>query len=404
MPRHPKFDHRKDKTSGAWVINVPASITATGKREQHFFKTRDLAKAHGAKLREKFFADGAKSNAITPTLADDATAAAAVLELWGVSLLEAARAYAATREREAASKPLAEATAAWLLSCDHLRQATLTGYKQTVGKLEAALGDKTLANITSEELQAVITGGTTPSVAAHRHRHARAFWRWSCGKGWCQPEALDKVELPKLKKDGEIETLTPEQAETLLRVAETHFPAAVASYALQLFAGIRVEELARLAADNVTPDGIELGAAITKKGRRRHITLSKTLAAWLAKHPFEPCPNWRRVDRACRYLAGWGVAPPPELVTVPEPQKGEKLPPRPDWPSNALRHSHATYAVASGTALETLLFEFGHTGNANVLRAHYVGRASKKQALEFFAIMPKGVAAPATIQPVESVA
>ena len=405
MPRHPKFDHRKDKTSGAWVINVPASITATGKREQHFFKTRDLAKAHGAKLREKFFADGAKSNAITPTLADDATAAAAVLEPWGVSLLEAARAYATTREREAASKPLAEATAAWLLSCDHLRQATLTGYKQTVGKLEAALGDKTLANITTEELQGVITGGTTPSVAAHRYRHARAFWRWSCGKGWCQPEALDKVELPKLKKDGEIETLTPEQAETLLRVAETHFPAAVASYALQLFAGIRVEELARLDAENVTPDGIELGAAITKKGRRRHITLSKTLAAWLAKHPFEPCPNWRRVDRACRYLAGWGVAPPPELVTVPEPKKGEKLPPRSDWPSNALRHSHATYAVASGTPLETLLFEFGHTGNANVLRAHYVGRASKKQALDFFAIRPEGeTAAPVQLEAVEGAA
>lgn len=386
------------------MINVPATITATGKREQHFFKTRDLAQAHGAKLREKFFEDGAKSNAITPTLADDATAAAAVLEPWGVSLLEAARAYAAGREREAASKPLAEATAAWLVTCEHLRKSTLTGYKQTVGKLEAALGSKLLATITTEQLQAAIVKDTTASVAAHRYRHARAFWRWACGKGWCQPETLDRVELPKVKSDGEIGFLKPEQAEALLRVAETHFPQAVASYALQLFAGIRVEELSKLEAGNVTADGIELGASITKKGRRRHITPSKTLAAWLAKHPFEPCPNWRRVDRACRYLAGWGVAPPPELVTVPEPKKGEKLPPRPDWPSNALRHSHASFAIAAGTTLETLLFEFGHTGNANVLRAHYVGKASKKQALAFFAIMPEGVEAPATIQPVESVA
>jgi len=98
------------------------------------------------------------------------------------------------------------------------------------------------------------------------------------------------------------------------------------------------------------------------------------------------------------------VAPPPELVTVPEPKKGEKLPPRPEWPANALRHSHASFAIAAGTTLETLLFEFGHTGNANVLRAHYVGKASKKQALEFFAIMPDGVEAPATIKTVEFVA
>jgi hypothetical protein len=100
------------------------------------------------------------------------------------------------------------------------------------------------------------------------------------------------------------------------------------------------------------------------------------------------------------------VAPPPELVTIPEVKPGEKPKPRPAWPQNALRHSHASYAVASGTKLETLLFEFGHTGNANVLRAHYVGKASKKQALEFFAIRPEGVEAEAApqIEPVEEVA
>ena len=74
------------------------------------------------------------------------------------------------------------------------------------------------------------------------------------------------------------------------------------------------------------------------------------------------------------------------------------------WPQNALRHSHASYAVAYGVPLESLLFEFGHAGNPTLLRQHYVGKASKKQALEFFAIMPEGVAAPATIQPVDSVA
>lgn len=150
-----------------------------------------------------------------------------------------------------------------------------------------------------------------------------------------------------------------------------------------------MEEVIRLKAEHVSADGIELAAAVTKKGRRRHITPNETLNHWLKQYPFEPCPNWRRVDQACRYLAGWDVTPDPDFFTPPELPPGVKQPARPAWPQNCLRHSHASYAVAAGASLENLLFEFGHTGSANVLRQHYVGRASKKAALEFFAIVPK---------------
>jgi hypothetical protein len=71
------------------------------------------------------------------------------------------------------------------------------------------------------------------------------------------------------------------------------------------------------------------------------------------------------------------------------------------WPMNALRHTHASYAVAAGTPLETLLFEFGHAGTPTMLRAHYVGRASKKDALAFFAIRPGNTKAKTTLEAVE---
>jgi len=35
------------------------------------------------------------------------------------------------------------------------------------------------------------------------------------------------------------------------------------------------------------------------------------------------------------------------------------------------------------------LFEFGHAGTPALLRSNYVGRVSKKAAIEFFAIVPK---------------
>jgi site-specific recombinase XerD len=392
------------ESPNGWRLNIPAKYTESGSRERHFFKLKKDAEAAAKKLKQAAAEFGHRSQAIRPGLAEDATAAAALLEPWGASLLDAARYFAAAREREAASKPLSVATADWLSTCEHLRKNTLIGYRQTVGKLDAALGHKLLATITTEQLHAAIVKGRTPAVAAHRYRHARAFWRWAAGKGWCQAETLDKVEVPKATSDGEIEILTPSEAATLLAIAAKHFPKAVASYALQLFAGIRTEEITRMEAKHVSADGIELPASVTKKGRRRHITPNATLAAWLAKHPFEPCPNWRRVDRACRYLAGWKLAPDADLVPAKLVRDEEAEAAAREWPKNSLRHSHASYAVAAGVPLEALLFEFGHSGNPAVLRQHYVGRASKKQALEFFAIMPEGVEAPATIQPVESVA
>lgn len=197
---------------------------------------------------------------------------------------------------------------------------------------------------------------------------------------------------PKGATASEIEILTPDEATALLRTAEKNFPQSVASFALQLFAGIRAEEITRLEASHVNSDGIDLPASVTKKNRRRHITPSPTLAAWLEKYPFTPCTNWQEVSKAVRRLAGWAV----ESRLLDKPP----LPTRGAWPQNALRHSHATYAIGAGVALETLLFEFGHSGTPALLRSNYVGRASKKQAVAFFAIGPKGK----KIQTIEAVA
>jgi site-specific recombinase XerD len=390
MARTPKFNWKK--TPAGWQVDVPPSVSETGKRERHYFDTRDKAKAHAQSLREKFLAHGGQAAAIKPSLAEAAVAAEAILEPWGAGLVEAARFYADEMKRLGASKSVAEATADWIVSCEGgLRDRTLGGYKQTQKRLDT-LGGKLLAKVTAEDLQAAVCPlGSTGAAAAGHYRNARAFWKWSAKKGWCRADVFSRVEAPRVKKDGEIAILTPTEAQALLRVAEAHYPQAVASYALQLFAGIRAEELARMEAGNVTADGIELGASITKKGRRRHITPSATLKAWLARHPFAPCPNWRRVDMACRRLAGWAVesellnekVAAGELKKLPKASRGA-------WPQNVLRHTQASYAVANGAALETLLFEFGHTGSANVLRHHYVGRASKRAALEFFACRPEG--------------
>lgn len=381
------------KSPHGWRLNIPPKLSETGKRQQLFYRTQALALAAAAEMKAKVETFGIQARAISPTLADQATAAESILEPHGLSVLDAARIVAETRRRESASTTLSNAAAVWLAACEGLRPRTIRNYRLTADRLTGALGDRVLATVTAAEIQAVVAPvGSVGAAAAERIRNAKAFWNYAAGKGWCDAKVFEKVETPKSGRDAsEISILTSSESELLLRTAETHFPQAVASFALQLFAGIRAEELARLDSEHVTADGIELPAGVTKKGRRRHITPSATLRAWLSAHPFEPCSNWRETSAAVRRLAGWSVS----SRILNDRVKAGTMPPlspstRGPWPQNVLRHSHASYAIASGASLDSLLFEFGHVGSANILREHYVGRASKKQAVEFFAIAPAG--------------
>lgn len=386
MPRLPKF--KVTDTPQGFKVDIPASLSESGKRERHFFPTETAAKKHALEIKKRVKANGNNATAIKPSLAEAAYVAEQILKPWGVSLVEAARIVSAMREAQGKSHPLTECADAWLVACEGLRPRTLGGYTQTAAKLKAALGEAVMAIITADEIQLAICppGSSGASVEGHI-RNAKAFWRWCAKKGWCEAEIFNGVDKPKGgTKNDEIQILTVKQAESLLTVAAENYPQAVPHYALQLFAGIRAEEVKRLEAHHVSADGIELAAEITKKGRRRHITPSPTLAAWLEKYPFAPCDNWRQIDKACRRLTGWAVESR-LLSDPPEPTLGA-------WPQNALRHSHASYAVAFGVKLETLLFEFGHSGNSNLLRQHYVGKASKKEAIAYHSLAPAGVELP----------
>ncbi|MCP5537741.1 MAG: hypothetical protein H7A51_16095 [Akkermansiaceae bacterium] len=379
MPRTPKFQIQK--TPSGWMVNVPASMTESGKRERHFHKTRDLAKEHTIKLRDEFNKHGAGASAIRPALAEDAAKASAILKPWGLSLTEAAQRVAKELKLQEASVAIEDAYEAWFKSLDGLRPRSIKSYRLTLTRMMAAMPGRLLSTITAEEITGAIktTGISSATYALHR-RNARAFWNWCDKHDWCDKNVFSNVESPRKGSDKEIEYLSPEEAATLLQVAEEAYPLAVPMYAVALFAGVRAEELHRLEEKHVNDEGIDLPGEITKKGRRRHIALSDTLRSWLSVYPFKHCPNWRQIDCAVRRLAGWDVSSP-LLGSPPEPTRGK-------WPQNALRHTHASYAIASGVSLESMLFEFGHVGGVETLRKHYLGRATKAQAKEFFTLRP----------------
>ena len=377
---------------------MPKSVSATGKREQYFYPTRDKAVAAKKIFLEKYSAHGSAASIISPGLADEAQKAAKKLKKWGVSLTQAVDEYIAQREREKASRAACDAVEDWLnwceelLSKDELRPRTIRSYRQTGEKLKSALGTKNLAKVTAADIKKALNlKNAAGSGAALRYRNCRVFWRWCARKKWCDKTILYEIDTIKATNDKEVEILSPGEVLALMETCEKYAPRFCSHFALLAFGGIRAEEVARLEADLVEKTLIELPARVTKKKKRRYVEPCKNLAAWLEKYPFEPSREWPKQFNRIRRIAGWDIKDARELP------KDLKSPTRGKWPQNCLRHSHASYVLQTDKKIEDLLFEFGHTGSPALLQSNYRQRAKPEAALEFFAIVPEGVEKPQTI-------
>jgi integrase len=404
MARQTKFT--PIETAEGWRLNVPQKYTQSGRRERHFYRTQREAQAAAKSLKQSAAEFGHQSQAIRPSLAEDATAAEALLKPYEVTLLDAARFYLEAKKTESASQPVDAAIMHWISDIEsRLRGKSVTNCKQTMKRF-AELGGKMLSSVTREDLQNIVApAGMAPTSAAGHFRCGMAFWNWSARRGWCDAALYSKLDRPAKSQRKRIAFLTPEAADALLRSAAQYFPAVVGHFAIGLFAGVRPAELEILDPETVGVDGIEVGADESKGLSRRHIHPCETLAQWLTKYPYQTARNWDRVWDAVRRLAGWEVKSEFAEKMV---AKGvlSKLPPatRGAWPQDVMRHTCGTYHVAFGEDLGGMAFWFGHTGGETTLRRYYVGKAKRKQALEFFAIVPEGAEAPQQIKPVQSVA
>ncbi len=404
MARRTLFNPKK--TKDGWMLNIPAKYTMTGNRERHFYKTHKDANAASLKLKSKRDKFGENSLSISPTLADQATAAAKILKPLGITLLEAVSRFAEIEKQNRASVPIEDAIAAFRSTGDSWSRSQSTAYRLRGEKLIEAFPGRIISMIGGEELRVHLEETTGGAGAYNQNlRLVRAIWNW-CAKpprSWCNTEATAHLET-QATVSGEIGVLSSKQAETLLRTAEKHFPETVPAFAIALFTGMRQAEIERLNPSDFTEEGITVPALSAKTKRRRFVQMPEPLAAWLAAYPIADSvcpPNWQRKEKAVRYLAGWrvwpGVVPsiknPAKLEDLTE-EKREEFDALPAWPENALRHTAATIAIALGKPIETLTFEHGHVGGLEMLRRHYVGALPKSEAVKIWSIGPNGTKLP----------
>lgn len=397
----PVYDSKRDR----WRLDVPKTLSDTGARFRTWFKTRDAAREYIDKTT-----GAVPSSSIPPSLAQEADKARSILDPYDLdlvqaarevvaalkeldgagSILEAAKAYRASHDARTASKPLGEAVLLYLESLEGLRDATIKSYAYTIQKTLAPLHQKMMADITTKDIEDIF-GSRGPVARKMHHRNLKAFWKWSCHekRGWADMKVVNGLEKVRHSKDEDIQILKPAEVKALLTAAEAEGTAAAAAYAIAVFGGLRMAELSKLKWSDIGDDMIEIGPSVAKTHNRRLVPICPTLRAWIdatrgdANGDKLIVPsNWTDVSKSVRRRAGWDVAAR-LLEDPPKPTRGA-------WPSNAPRHTCATVQVAIGTALTDLVFKFGHTGSHDLLRKHYVGRLTKKDALSILAIGPNG--------------
>jgi len=163
-------------------------------------------------------------------------------------------------ERQAAGKPtmrlavtLGQAALEWLRYSEQdreVRQSTLRDYRSTVRELRAHFGDATpLETITAQDVEAyktvLVAGGKRGPRTIKRHLiilggvFRRAERKW--GTRW-NPAA--QVELPRERHGGEINFLTPEEVQALVRATPDAQDSAM--FLTAALTGLRMGELLAL--------------------------------------------------------------------------------------------------------------------------------------------------------------
>ena len=153
--------------------------------------------------------------------------------------------------------------------------------------------------------------------------------------------AIDKIKLV----DQPPEIFTPEQVQALLEKAPADLLPCVA---LGAFAGLRTAELLRLEWQDVDLKRgfINVSASKSKTAKRRLIPIMPNLAGWLR-------PYARGLKgRICPFSARW------YQFNIEQTAKAAGLS---KWPNNGLRHSFASYHLASHQNAPQLALEMGHT-------------------------------------------
>jgi integrase len=295
---------------------------------------------------------------------------AARSRLDGESLLSAAKEYA-HRHRHC-DKPVGEIVDELLASKQ--RDGLSLRYIQSLrGHLKngfAQVFRTNIGSITASMIEGWLTGlGIGPRARNNIRNSIAMLFQYARSHGYLPKDVRTEAEHVARAKDrgGKIEILPPQELGKLLKKANAE---AALYLALGAFTGLRSAELIRLEWQDVNFDRghIIVGKEKSKTATRRLVPIQPNLMQWLA-----PYRGFSGRVFVSEHAADRTIEFAKSLLK--------------NWPSNALRHSYATYRLAQTPDAQRVALEMGNS--PTMLFTNYRELADEHDAAAWFAISPQ---------------
>jgi integrase len=368
--------------NSAWVIE--GMRDEMGKRVRKFFRSRDDANEWLMKRRPELRSQGRAAMALSDAERVDAVRAAAVLAPHGVSLTAAAEAFHDRAKRLSRTVPFStlrdELVAA--KRADRKSSRYLSDLKNRLASAGQTFDDRPVAAIEPRELDDWLRGlGLSPTSRINFQKVLHTAFEFAVMRGYATENPVAKTAKVKAYHQAP-GILTPKEIGALLAEAD---PQVAAAIALSAFAGLRDAEAERVTWERIDLIGghIKIDAGVAKTASRRLVPISANLRAWLTplsrkEGKIRPLPRISYpLYRAARKAAA------AKLLAAGEPAKNLQ-----EWPSNALRHSFASYRLALVANAAQVAEECGHS--VQIMKQHYRELVTPAEALAWFAVMPPG--------------
>jgi len=381
MARHPRFTFKK--TTDGWKVEVPSTLSPTGKRQRFFYPTRDKAKDAAADLKKKHEEHGAKASPLSPGDTEDALQALKTLRGFNITLRQAALDWRQQHDDRAKSLTLRQA---WERA-ETAREELSDRYKKDFGDWKRWLPDSLLdtpcSDIRPEDITKALTKITTgPTMWRVGARMLSVVFGDEVRGERLKANPCKRLDPPKKRKTDEVRILTVDELKALL-AACVDYPdglyrecsACRIPFAILAFAGLRPAEVERLGWEDIdlAQNNIRLSGSKTKTGRLRNVRIQPSLRAWLETWPEQNrkgpvCPGtWTRKAWRVRKAAG---------LDGREAQ-------------DVLRHSFGSYLLAYEGDRAALESDMGHQ-HVDTFFRHYHQHVIKKEAIKWWQVLPPG--------------
>ena len=204
-----------------WRVNLPAGYTTTGKRQRHFFKTRQEAETFAQSQRIRLDNWGRASSALTPSQAEQAAVAFHKLSPYHVSLNTVVVDFIARHDARARSVTFKTLFERFVESKKNRSEAYLRGLKYTFPRF-SGLHDRKVCDLSPT----IVDRETDGMPAGARNAflcNLRAVFNFGIKRGWLEQNPISKLDFSPIRR-GEVVTLTPDETEALIRSAEGMIP------------------------------------------------------------------------------------------------------------------------------------------------------------------------------------